>query len=73
MGGWSVSGYTPTFGYGGGIYNAAGASALQMHDTIVAGDTAENAVRNQRKTPGAEVAPGPGASPAFFTTRFGDG
>ena len=31
----------PGTGYGGGIYNAAGPSALQMHDTIVADNTAD--------------------------------
>jgi hypothetical protein len=32
----------PGIGYGGGIYNAAGPSALQMHDTILADDTADS-------------------------------
>jgi hypothetical protein len=31
----------PGKGYGGGIYNAAGPGALQMHDTIVANNTAD--------------------------------
>jgi hypothetical protein len=33
--------YFPGSGYGGGITNFAGASALQMHDTILADDTAD--------------------------------
>jgi hypothetical protein len=35
------SGKVSGFGYGGGIYNAAGPSALQMHDTILADNTAD--------------------------------
>jgi hypothetical protein len=33
------SGKVSGFGYGGGIYNAAGPNALQMHDTILADNT----------------------------------
>jgi parallel beta-helix repeat protein len=33
--------FPPGTGYGGGIYNAASPSALQMHDTILADDTAD--------------------------------
>jgi hypothetical protein len=35
------SAFYPGSGYGGGITNFAGASALQMHDTILADDTAD--------------------------------
>jgi hypothetical protein len=36
-----ATGGSPGVGYGGGIYNTAGPGALQMHDTILADDTAD--------------------------------